>query len=155
MARRPVSFSSDDGASLVEMAMITPFLVLLLLGIIEFGWFFGQFNEIRHAARDGARFAAVSTPDLDGDADFDEDDVVTAVCDALNLAGSGRVDVDIQQVTGDQIGDTATLTITVDTPSLSGAPIISSFIPSDLTNEVTFRLEQPATWSDATYTNQC
>lgn len=137
------------------MAMITPFLVLLLLGIIEFGWFFGQFNEIRHAARDGARFAAVSTPDIDGDSDFDEDDVLTAVCAALNLAGSNRVDVDIQQVTGDQIGDTATIEVTVDTPSLSGAPIISSFIPSNLTNEVTFRLEQPATWSDSTYTNQC
>lgn len=154
MARKPDS-SSDRGASLVEMAMITPFLVLLLLGIIEFGWFFGQFNEIRHAARDGARFAAVSTPDIDGDSDFDEDDVLTAVCAALNLAGSNRVDVDIQQVTGDQIGDTATIEVTVDTPSLSGAPIISSFIPSNLTNEVTFRLEQPATWSDSTYTNQC
>ena len=154
MARKPDS-SSDEGASLVEMALITPFLVLLLLGIIEFGWLFGQFNEIRHAARDGARFAAVSTPDLDGDSDFDEDDILTAVCDALNLAGSNRVDVDITQVTGDQIGDTATIELIVDTPSLSGAPIISSFIPSDLSNEVTFRLEQPATWSDTTYTNQC
>lgn len=147
--------SSEKGASLVEMALVTPFLMLLLLGVIEFGWLFGQYNEIRHAARDGARFAAVSEPDLDADADFDEDDVLTAVCDALNLAGSGSVDVDLQQVTGDQIGDTATLTLTMDTPSLSGAPLISSFIPSSLTNEVTFRLEQPAEWSNTTYTSQC
>ncbi len=155
MARKPVDFTSDEGASLVEMALITPFLVLLLLGIVEFGWLFGQFNEIRHAARDGARFAAVSTPDLDGDTDFDENDVLTAVCDALNLAGSNTVDVEITQVTGDQIGDTATLKVTMDTPSLSGAPIITNFTPTDLDNEVTFRLEQPATWSNATFTSQC
>lgn len=147
--------SSEKGASLVEMALVTPFLMLLLLGVIEFGWLFGQFNEIRHAARDGARFAAVSEPDLDADSDFDEDDVLTAVCDALNLASSGSVDFELQQVTGSEIGDTATLTLTMDTPSLSGAPVISSFIPDSLSNEVTFRLEQPAEWSDTTYTGQC
>ena len=154
----PVRFqrpSSEKGASLVEMALVTPFLMLLLLGVIEFGWLFGQYNEIRHAARDGARFAAVSEPDLDADSDFDEDDVLVAVCDALTRAGSNSVDVDIQQVTGDQIGDTATLEITVDTPALSGAPLISSFIPASLSNEVTFRLEQPAEWSNTTFTDQC
>lgn len=139
----------------MEMALIAPFLVLLLLGVIEFGWKFGEFNELRHAVRDGARFAAVSEPDLDGDSDFDEDDVVVAVCDALSLAGSAAVDLVIQQVTGDGIGDTARLSVTIDTPPLSGAPVITSFLPTSLSNEVRFRLEQPAEWSDQTYTNQC
>ena len=155
MPRTPRRPAAERGASLVEMALVTPFLLLLLLGVIEFGWLFGEYNELRHAAREGTRFAAVSVPDLDGDSDFDEDDVVTAVCDALNLASSGSVDIQIAQITGDQIGDTAELTITIDTPSLSGAPIISSMIPADLTNSVKFRLEQPAEWSNATFTNQC
>jgi Flp pilus assembly protein TadG len=137
------------------MAFVAPFLLLLIIGVTEFGWLFGEFNEIRHAARDGARFAAVSEPDLDGDLDFDEDDVLVAVCNALNLAGSGTVDLDIQQVSGDQIGDTARLTLTMDTPSLTGAPLITGFLPSSLTNEVLFRLEQPAEWSDQTFTDQC
>ena len=56
----------DAGASLVEFALIAPFLLLLLMGIIEFGFLFGQSNEVRHAAREGAHYAAVSYPDRDG-----------------------------------------------------------------------------------------
>jgi len=145
----------ESGASLVEMALVAPFLVLLLLGIVEFGWKFGQFNEVRHGTREAARFAAVSEPDLDGDTDFDEDDIVVAVCNALNLAGTASVDLDLQLVTGDQIGDTARITLTMDTPALSGAPLISQFLPTELSNEVLFRLEQPAEWSAQTFTNQC
>ena len=40
---------SEQGASAVEMAMVAPFLLILLLGIIEFGYIFGQYNEVRHA----------------------------------------------------------------------------------------------------------
>lgn len=150
-----VKESRERGAALVEMAFVAPFLVILLLGMVEFGWMFGQFNEVRHAAREAARFAAVSEPDLTGDGTFDEDDVLEAVCDALNLSGSGTVDVEIDQVTGDEIGDTAEVEVVLNVDSLTGAPIISSFLPSQLGNTARFRLEQPADWSDATFTGQC
>lgn len=145
----------ERGAALVEMAFVAPFLVLLLMGTIEFGWLFGQFNEVRHAAREAARFAAVSTPDLTGDSAFDEDDVLQAVCDALNLSGSGNVDLDIDLVTGDDIGATAEIAVTLHVDSLTGVPVISSFLPSELANTARFRLEQPATWTDASFTGEC
>jgi Flp pilus assembly protein TadG len=140
---------------MVEMAFVAPVLLLILLGIIEFGFKFAQFNEVRHTAREAARFAAVSEPDLDGDADFDENDVVQAVCDAFNLSGTGNVDLDLAQVTGDEIGDTAEITVTLHTTSLSGAPLISSFVPTSLSNVARFRLEQPAEWADTTVNGQC
>lgn len=145
----------ERGAALVEMAFIAPLLLLLVIGIVEFGWKFGEYTEIRHAARDAARFAATSSPDLTGDSTFTSTDVSEAVCDALSLAASGRVDITLAQVTGDDIGDTARITVTVDTPSLSGAPIITSFLPTTLSDEVTFRLEQPADWSATTLNDQC
>ena len=74
--------SRENGASLVEFALIAPFLLLLLLGIVEFGYLFGQYNEVRHAAREGARYAAVSYPDLDGGG-IGSSDVVEAVCDSI------------------------------------------------------------------------
>lgn len=141
------SNSAERGASAVEMALVAPFIILLLLGIIEFGYVFGQYNEVRHAAREGARIAAVSNVDLDkdGDSDFDADDIEQYVCDVLTLT-NGTKTVTLTQ-SGTTLGSTATVEVSVANASLSGAPIISSFVPSPIESTATFALEQPATWS--------
>ena len=33
----------ERGANLVEFAVLAPLLILLVIGIVEFGWLFGQF----------------------------------------------------------------------------------------------------------------
>ena len=53
--RRP----RERGAVLVEFAIISPVLALLLFGVIEFGWAFSQNLDVRHGAREAARLAAV------------------------------------------------------------------------------------------------
>ena len=117
------------------------------MGIIEFGYLFGEYNEVRHSAREGARIAAVSNEDFDqdGDSDFDEADIAAYACSVLNMSGSTAT-VTLTQG-GTDIGDTATITVNLSTTSLSGAPLISSFIPANLSNTATFVLEQPASWS--------
>jgi Flp pilus assembly protein TadG len=50
----------ERGANLLEFALVAPFLILLLFGIIEFAWLFGQDLTIKHGAREGARLAAVA-----------------------------------------------------------------------------------------------
>ena len=145
----------EGGAALVEFAVLAPLLLLLVLGIIEFGYLFGQFNEIRHAAREGGRYAAVSNPDLDGVSPINDADVVTSVCNALNLPGSTTFDLAIRLVDSDGntitgagvLGDTGEVSITANVVSLTSAPIISSFIPSTLSNVTTFRVEQPTAWT--------
>lgn len=134
---------------MVEMAFVAPLLIFLLLGMIEFGFIFGQFNEVRHAAREGARVAAVSNTDFDqdSDGDFDATDIRLYTCSVLNLdPGNGTIAI---TQTGTAIGSTATVSVTVATPSLSGAPIISSILPTSVSNVATFVLEQPASWSGA------
>jgi Flp pilus assembly protein TadG len=128
------------------MAVALPLLLLLVLGIVEYGFVFAQLNEVRHGAREGARYAAVSRPDFDGSGGTgDNADVLAATCDAVGLPG---VSVTVAlATTGSERLDYGTLTVVADTESLTGAPFISSFLPDVLTNEATFRLEQDANWT--------
>ncbi len=138
----------QKGAAAVEMAFMAPFLLTLLLGTVEFAYKFAQYNEIRHATREGARYAAVSSPDLnlDATAGIEHADIVLDVCNALNLPAFGTITVATTR-TGDIIGSVATVTVTAAVSSLSNAPLITGFLPSSLSNTATFRLEQAATWT--------
>ena len=46
-------------AAVVEMAVVTPLLITLLLGIIEYGWVFTIRQALANAAREGARVAVL------------------------------------------------------------------------------------------------
>jgi Flp pilus assembly protein TadG len=130
--------SKDQGASLVEFAMLVPFLLLLLFGIIEFGYFIGEFNDVRHGAREAARAAAVNA----GDNTFLHD----LTCDSMDL--TSNVTVQLTDSTNGAIGDTATVFVTSTPSSLSGLGLIEVFLPDNLQSTVEFRLEQEsADWS--------
>jgi hypothetical protein len=133
------------------MAMVMPLLLLLVLGIIEFGMVLAQMNEIRHGAREGARYAAVSRPDYDGVGGVgDNDDVLAATCDAINLPGISTLVtlswVDDGDGTPERL-EYGTITIAADSDSLSGVPFISSLLPDTLGNSAIFRLEQDGNWT--------
>jgi Flp pilus assembly protein TadG len=51
--------SGTNGQEVVEYALILPLLMLLFLGIVEFGWAVLSYNTIANAAREGARFGIV------------------------------------------------------------------------------------------------
>jgi len=53
------SISGEKGQSAVEFALVLPLLLVLLLGIIEFGWFLNAKITITGAAREGARYLAI------------------------------------------------------------------------------------------------
>jgi Flp pilus assembly protein TadG len=52
--------SSDSGQAIVEFALILPVLLLIVLGIIQFGRLYSNDETITNATRAGARVAAVS-----------------------------------------------------------------------------------------------
>jgi len=58
-------FARDErGSPAVEFAMIAPVLMLLVLGIVQFGFLFYTYNEMMNGAREGARRLAVgATPE--------------------------------------------------------------------------------------------
>ena len=50
---------SEEGAQLVEFALVLPLLLLLVLGIAEFGFMFQRYEVVTNAAREGARLAVL------------------------------------------------------------------------------------------------
>ncbi len=52
---------TERGAVLVEAAFVVPVLLLLIIGVIEFGWVFFQYLSLRQGVREAAREAAIST----------------------------------------------------------------------------------------------
>lgn len=132
------SIKGEKGASLLEFAFIMPLLLLLLLGIVEFGYLLGGFNDVRHGTREAARAAAVNA----GDNAF----LRTAACDAMDLATG--VSIQFTDGASGNVGDTASVTVASNVQSLSGLGFIEIFLPSTLTSSVEFRLEQPSSaWS--------
>lgn len=70
-SRRRITRTADggnaghqEGVAAVEMALLMPLLVVLVLGVIEFGFLFGQELGIGNGAREGARYAG-TTPSAD------------------------------------------------------------------------------------------
>ena len=58
-------FKKSKGQAIVEMAFILPILLLILMGIIEFGRIFNTYLLLTNASREGARVASVGGMDSD------------------------------------------------------------------------------------------
>jgi Flp pilus assembly protein TadG len=53
----------NRGQAVVETALILPIIILILMGIIDFGLLFNNYLIIANASREAARQAAVGVPD--------------------------------------------------------------------------------------------
>ncbi|HOT98225.1 MAG TPA: TadE/TadG family type IV pilus assembly protein [bacterium] len=106
-------FRRQDGQSLVEFALVIPIFLLVLFGIIEFGRLWETMNVMTGAAREGARVAAVTAPD-----------VGRARAAALGLLGG--VTLTGLTVTVSGPGGSNEVTVTV---SGTYTPLTNAFIP--------------------------
>src|SRR5438270_12573056 len=74
---------SESGAELIEFALTLPLLLLLVLGIIEFGLMLQQYEVVTNAAREGARIRVLPTYSKQ-----DSEDRVNQYLDASGLQSS-------------------------------------------------------------------
>jgi Flp pilus assembly protein TadG len=58
--RRLRALRREDGQALTEFALVLPLLLVLIMGIIQFGFVFKDYIAVTDATRVGARQAAVS-----------------------------------------------------------------------------------------------
>lgn len=65
--RIPRRFRGCRGAELIEMAMVTPILLMIIAGIFDFGMMFRAWEIVTNAAREGARVGVL--PAYTNDAD--------------------------------------------------------------------------------------
>jgi Flp pilus assembly protein TadG len=64
MTKIHIAIKSGKGQSLVEFALVIPILVMVVLGIFEFGNLWFTMHTMSGAAREGVRIAAVTAPDI-------------------------------------------------------------------------------------------
>jgi len=75
----------ERGAALVEFALALPLLLVVLAGIVDFGFAFQRYEVITNAAREGARLA--SLPGFDDQTSVDNR-VRAYVMQGLNIPSS-------------------------------------------------------------------
>ena len=90
-------------AATVEMAVVTPLLLTMLFGIIEYGWVFSVKQALVTAAREGARTAA-----LPGSTD---DDIHERIAAFLGPLGMTTYDVELTHSTPEDPTETVHVTI--------------------------------------------
>jgi Flp pilus assembly protein TadG len=127
---------AERGASLVEFAIVLPLLVMLLFGIIEFGWALAQNLEVKHIAREVGRLATVNDPD---------GEIPSVLCggtiaDVIDGTPSG----------GTSAGDAATVMVTANFNQITGFFSWAFAGIGNLTSTVEIRLEQNLTWTGTT-----
>ncbi len=116
---------NQRGASAVEFAIILPILVMILFGMFQFGIAYNNWIALTHAAREGARLAAVGAFDEQAVRDSSPSVVIQTV-EATGLDGG--------------IGDPVTVRVTgnvldIQIPFVGGWPI-------QLQSEASMRIEQ-------------
>jgi Flp pilus assembly protein TadG len=95
----------ERGAALLEMAFVLPLLLLVCVGILEFGRAYQTWQVLTNAAREGARLAVL--PGMDNDA------VTTRVrqymsAGQLPKANDNTVDIDVDRTQTVSIGGSDT-----------------------------------------------
>jgi hypothetical protein len=57
----------EDGAAAVEFAIVLPVLILLVFGIVEFGFVFNRWITMTHSAREGVRVYSLTGDAAEGE----------------------------------------------------------------------------------------
>ncbi len=96
---------NEKGQSLVEFALVVPMLLLIVIGIAEFGRAWMTRNIMTGAAREAARMYAV------------EDDNVAASGRADELLSSGGLDLGRRTITSSNSGGAVSYTISYNFPA--------------------------------------
>ena len=107
-----------------------PLLLLVVMGIIDFGYALVQNLDVRHGARESSRLIAV------------DDFTLTEACDRMEVASGVTIELGRG---GDAVGDWANVNVTANLNAATG--FFSGWLPSTLSSEVRVRIEQAPTWT--------
>ncbi|QSO50336.1 pilus assembly protein [Alicyclobacillus curvatus] len=123
------SHAGEGGQSLVEFALVLPVLLLLLLGIIDFGRVLSAYYVVDHAARDAARYASIGASDST---------VIQAIqSDTAALTGTPNYTISptaVNRLSGNPV------TVTVSVPVQIIDPVMAAILGSTYTASATVQM---------------
>jgi Flp pilus assembly protein TadG len=139
----------ESGAALVEFALVIPVLLLLLLGMLDFGKAFNYWIDTTHLSATGARWAAVNNNPGDG-ATLQES--IRDEADTAELRDGGsdavadpvQVCIDFPDETSN-VGDPVRVTVTAGYNFLNFVGAKTGITEADISGSSTMRLEQMPT----------
>ncbi len=128
----------EKGQSLVEFALVLIVLLLISLGIIEFGWGWYRADTLKNAANIAARTYAVAT--------VNKEDAAEAAADTVEAGMGNKVVFTCKNASGNIIdcnSNPASVTATVSEPFKTLVPGILPmlFNITELRRDATYRLE--------------
>ena len=130
--------ASDDGAAIVELALVAPFLILLTIGIIDIGRFARESITIGNAARAGAEFGAYSSANSTN---------VTAIASAAQADASdvSLLPTDVSSATYCSCGATPGTTVTAcnPTPTCASSDHLDSFVSVTVSKSFSSLIKYP------------
>ena len=107
----------QKGQSLIEFALVIPIFLFLLFGIMEFGRGWETVNVVTSAAREGARVAAVTGPNIS-----------SATNAAQRILSAGNISDASISVSGPDANREVSVTVTVNyTPMTNFIPGLGPF----------------------------
>ena len=127
----PSSERRSQGQGFVEFALILPVLLLLMLGIVEFGYVFAAYSSLFNAAREGVRYGVVNPKDVSGIVDRAEQKIFLADPDTVDIVVWYDNGPDTPQFTDParvQVGNRVLVHVVCDLPTITPViqPIVST-----------------------------
>lgn len=132
-------FAGDRGAAIVEMAMVGVLLVLLLFGIIAFGYLMGFRQNMVQAAAEGARRGAVAKPGSEA-----PDEALQGATDAVQAFGQNCGDggmvctVSVGACSNNPAAQCVTVRLDYDYehfPLLPDVPLVGAMLPKTISTQ--------------------
>jgi Flp pilus assembly protein TadG len=137
--------AKEEGQAMVETALIIMVVLLLLMGIVEFGFLFFAYVRVSNSARVGARAGSLWLVDREADDGYYDPTLCYAVRTAIKsefdqvadeditigVVGQDPVDCTSEAVTP-EAGQPITVTVTYDyeLPVVSSLPVIGEVVGS-------------------------
>lgn len=120
---------NQNGQSLVEFALLLPVFILILFGVMEFGRLWEMTNMLTSAAREGARVAAVTKPDI-----------ARTRSAAQSILSAGNINNASITVSGPDAANEITVTVSIPYTPMTGF-VIPNIGPYAISRSTTMRWE--------------
>jgi Flp pilus assembly protein TadG len=104
---------TERGQAIVELALTLPLLLLIVLGVFDFGLLFQQYEVVTNAAREGARLAVLTSQ-------YSTADASARVLDYLSAGGINTTNQRAAPCTGAPVAGSVCISVTPATTPITG-----------------------------------
>jgi Flp pilus assembly protein TadG len=134
--------ADDRGTAVVEMALVLPLLLVLVIGIVDFGKAFNYWNDTNHLAAEGARYAAVNRSPDGGDLK----NYIKGRADTAELRLGAQVCISFPTGLA-KVGEPVRVTVSDDYEWLEGTTNLLGLGSTTISGSAEYRLEVTPTYT--------